>query len=56
MLDFPDTVTSEIGARSLYVRTGRNGLGWKAPNRFEDFSTDKEYWLAYLKEQGIYTC
>ena len=53
-LDFPETVTSEMGARSLYVRTGRDGLGWNVPDRFEDFSTDKADWLAYLKEQGIY--
>jgi hypothetical protein len=52
-LDFPG-VTAEIGARCLYVRTGRDGVGWKpAPTDGVPFSTSKEDWLGYLRSRKL---
>jgi hypothetical protein len=52
-LEFPGLI-AEYGARLLYVRTGREGLGWKcAGANTLPFRTDKEDWTAYLKVQGL---
>src|SRR4051812_11556097 len=47
-LDFPGVI-AEFGARGLYVRTGRDSVGWKpATSEGLPFSTSKEDWLRYL--------
>ena len=43
-------VVAEFGARCLYVRTGRDGLGWKPALGGIGFVTDKRDWLKYLAE------
>ena len=52
-LDFPGVV-AEIGARCLYVRTGRDGVGWR-PAGVDGlpFSTSKEDWLQFLREKNL---
>ena len=48
----PGGVIAEFGARCLYLRTGRDGLGWKpAETNGLQFITDKSDWAAYLKHQ-----
>lgn len=50
-LDIPGAV-AEFGARCLYVRTGRDSLGWDtAIDR--DFITSRENWERYLTSNGI---
>jgi hypothetical protein len=52
-LDFPGLI-AEHGARFLYVRTGRDNLGWRhAGADGIPFSTAKEDWTAYLKTHGL---
>jgi hypothetical protein len=47
-LDYPGVV-AEFGARILYARTGRDGLGWQhAGSNGLPFCVDKAEWLAYL--------
>lgn len=50
-LDFPG-LPAEYGARALYVRTGRDGIGWKSPENINDMTADKEDWIAYLRAHG----
>jgi hypothetical protein len=48
LLDHPGVI-AEVGARILYVRTGRDGLGWgMAGENGLPFCVDKSDWLAYL--------
>ncbi len=51
-LDHPGVV-AEMGARILYVLTGRDGLGWHGAG-YNDlpFHVDKKNWLAYLADQA----
>ena len=47
-------VVAEIGARCLYVRTGRDGVGWRpATAGGLPFSTSKEDWSRYLRERKL---
>jgi hypothetical protein len=49
-------VVAECGARGLYVRTGRDGVGWKpALSEGLPFSTSKEDWLDYLRASSHMT-
>lgn len=45
-------VVAEIGARILYVLTGRDGYGWHHAG-YNDlpFHVDKQNWLSYLAKQ-----
>jgi len=50
-------VVAEMGARILYVLTGRDGLGWHGAGYNElPFHVDKQNWLTFLetnaKERG----
>jgi hypothetical protein len=48
----PGGVIAEFGARCLYLRTGRDNLGWQpAGANGLKFITDKSEWAAYLKHQ-----
>jgi hypothetical protein len=49
-LDYGGTI-AEMGARCLYVRTGRDGLGW-APSGSNGlpFIVDRANWERYLRE------
>jgi hypothetical protein len=52
-LEIPGVV-SEMDARSLYVRTGRDGVGWKpATAGGLPFSTSKEDWMRYLRARDL---
>lgn len=53
LLDYPDTLFSEMGARALYVRTGRDNLGWNAPDRPNQFVTDKTEWIKWLADRRL---
>jgi hypothetical protein len=53
LLDHPDSISGEMGARALYVRTGRDNLGWKTPDNIEAFVTDKLDWIKWLSERGL---
>jgi hypothetical protein len=54
LLDYPDSMSGEMGARALYVRTGRDNLGWKTPGAGDPpFVTDKADWIKYLVEHGL---
>jgi hypothetical protein len=49
-LDYGGTI-AEIGARCLYVRTGRDGLHWSpAGSNDLPFIVDRENWEKYLRE------
>jgi hypothetical protein len=49
-LDFGDMV-AEYGARCLYIRTGRDGLGWSpAESNGLPFIVDRADWERYLHE------
>lgn len=49
-LDYGGTI-AEVGARCLYVRTGRDGLGWKpAGANGQPYVTDRADWELYLAE------
>ncbi|QDV41251.1 hypothetical protein Enr13x_10890 [Stieleria neptunia] len=51
-LDHPGVV-AEMGARILYVLTGRDGLGWRSAGYNElSFHVDKQNWLRYLADQS----
>lgn len=46
-------VVAEMGARILYVLTGRDGLGWHGAGYNElPFHVDKQNWLNYLAARG----
>ncbi len=46
-------VVAEIGARILYVLTGRDGLGWHgAGYNHLPFHVDKQNWLSFLATQS----
>jgi len=48
LLDYPGII-AQVGARILYVRTGRDGLGWgMAGENGLPFCVDKSDSLAYL--------
>lgn len=48
----PGGVIAEFGARCLYLRTGRDDLGWQpAGANGLEFITDRADWAAYLKQQ-----
>lgn len=46
-------VVAEFGARCLYVRTGRDNLGWTPALGGIEFITSKENWIEYLDGNGI---
>ena len=49
-LDYGGTI-AEMGARCLYVRTGRDGLGWAhAGSNGLPFVIDRADWERYLRE------
>ena len=49
-LDYGGTI-AEIGARCLYVRTGRDNLRWRyAGDNGLPFIVDRSNWEAYLRE------
>lgn len=50
-LDIPGVV-AEFGARCLYVRTGRDSLGWDTAIGRE-FITSREDWEGYLTSNGF---
>ena len=49
-LDYGGTI-AEFGARCLYVRTGRDGLGWEPG---DPFVVDRADWERYLREHHSY--
>jgi hypothetical protein len=49
-LNYGGTIAT-VGARCLYVRTGRDGLGWDVGGNA--FVVDRADWESYLREQGI---
>jgi hypothetical protein len=51
-LDFGGTIAT-VDARCLYVRTGRDGLGWWGINA-NLFVVDRANWEAYLRQHGIF--
>jgi hypothetical protein len=54
LLDFPDSVAGEMGARALYLRTGRDNLGWRcAGENGLPFITEKQNWIEYLAAHGF---
>jgi hypothetical protein len=53
LLNYLDTLFSEMGARALYVRTGRDNLGRKAPDSTDQFVTDKAEWIEWLANRGL---
>jgi hypothetical protein len=49
-LDYGGAIAT-VGARCLYVRTGRDGLGWQpGPPKDKPYVTDRSDWEAYLYE------
>ena len=49
-LDYGGTIAS-MGARCLYVRTGRDGLGWTSASGWPlPFVVDRADWERYLRE------
>jgi hypothetical protein len=53
-LDYGGTIAT-IGARCLYVRTGRDALGWKTASGCGfPFVTDRADWESYLREHHLY--
>ena len=54
-LDYGGTIAT-VGARYLYVRTGRDGLGWKsAGTNGLPYVMDRADWESYLR-QGSFIC
>lgn len=46
-------VISEVGARCLYVRTGRDGIGWQCSNNNGlPFVVDRADWESWLQSNG----
>jgi hypothetical protein len=63
LVDFPEMlrclefggVIAEFGARCLYVRTGRDGLGWNhGGSNGLPFIVDRANWKTYLEEHGFH--
>jgi len=53
-LDYGGTI-AEMGARCLYVRTGRDGLGWTSASGWPlPFVVDRADWERYLREDHSY--
>jgi hypothetical protein len=53
-LDYGGTI-AEMGARCLYVRTGRDGLGWTSASGWPlPFVVDRADWERYLREHHSY--
>jgi hypothetical protein len=53
-LDYGGSIAT-MGARCLYVRTGREGLGWKTASGCGfPFVTDGADWESYLREHDLY--
>lgn len=52
LLDIPGTV-AEFGARCLFVRTGRNNVGWTTKFGPDGFIVDKQNWIDWLNENGF---
>jgi hypothetical protein len=50
-LDYGGSIAT-MGARCLYVRTGRDGLGWKIASG--GLVTDRADWERYLREHHSY--
>ena len=50
-LDYGGTI-AEMGARCLYVRTGRDGLGWTPAGL--SFVVDRADWEQYLRQHHSY--
>ena len=51
-LDHPGLI-AEMGARILYVLTGRDGLGWHCAGHNDlPFHVDKQDWLDYLSHRN----
>lgn len=49
-LDYGGTIAT-VGARCLYVRTGRDGLGWQPGNpKGKPYVTNRADWERYLRE------
>jgi hypothetical protein len=54
-LDYGGGIAS-MGARCLYVRTGRDGLGWKTASGCGfPFVMDRADWEMYLREQHLHS-
>ena len=54
-LDYGGTIAT-IGARCLYVRTRRDGLGWTSASDWPlPFVVDRTDWERYLREQHSHT-
>jgi hypothetical protein len=51
-LDYGGTIAT-MGARCLYVRTGRDGLGWTSADGLP-FVVDRADWEKYLREHHAY--
>ena len=51
-LDYGGTI-AEMGARCLYIRTGRDGLGWKTGGP-SSFVVDRANWEKYLREHYFF--
>lgn len=51
-LDFGGVI-AEMGARGLYLRTGRDGLGWSHRSSFDAFKVDRADWEQYLRTEGL---
>ena len=54
-LDYGGAIAT-MGARCLYVRTGRDGLGWKTASGCGfPFVMDRADWEMYLREQHLHS-
>lgn len=53
-LDYRGSIAT-MGARCLYVRTGRDGLGWTSASGWPlPFVVDRADWERYLREHHLY--
>lgn len=53
LLDYPNSLFAQMGARALYVRTGRDNLGWKTPDHWDQILTDRDEWTKWLSDRGL---
>ena len=44
---------AEFGARCLFVRTGRNNVGWTTKFGPDGFIVDKQNWVDWLNQTGF---
>lgn len=51
-LDYGGAI-AEVGARCLYVRTGRDGLGWQCSVNGLPFVVERADWERWLREHGL---